>query len=146
MMDGLYYLLKVCLKGTPEALQTAYRKSIKMLAEFDMEYGPESQPDNLEFRWEWIQGYRVLTVKTDGAAIAADFSNIPGIEECLWVLHNTTAAIAQSNDAEGIILNRKETFGIPEDEYGYEIISDGTPEADGDMSFDPSNPDVINID
>lgn len=142
----LYHILKVCLKGTPEALHTAYRRSIKMLAEFDMQYGPESQPDSLEFRWEWINGYRVLTVKTDGAAISADFSNIPGISECRWVLHNTTAAIAQSNDTDGVILNRKDIFGIPEDEYGYEIIPDGTPEADGDISFDSSNPDVITID
>ncbi len=70
--DKFATLLKVALKGSDEALQQAYRHSLRMIAEYD-----------LEFRWEWIDGYRVLTVLTDGAGINSDFSQIPGLSECI---------------------------------------------------------------
>ena len=42
--DKFATLLKVALKGSDEALQQAYRHSLRMIAEYDLEYGPESQP------------------------------------------------------------------------------------------------------
>lgn len=106
-------LLKVALKGSDEALQRAYRHSIRMLAEYDMEFGSESQPRELDFRWEWIDGYRVLTVLTDGAGITGDFSEIPEIEECVWLLYDGASATAITNDTQGILLNHRHKFSIP---------------------------------
>ena len=108
-------MFKVALKGSETALQLAYRRSIRMLAEYDMEFGPESQPDELDFRWEWIDGYRVLTVLTDGAGINGDFTGIEGLTECVWLFYADGAAIATSNDVAGVILNHPDKFGLPRD-------------------------------
>ena len=108
-------MFKVALKGSEAALQLAYRRSIRMLAEYDMEFGPDSQPRELDFRWEWIDGYRVLTVLTDGAGIHGDFTEIEGLTECVWLLYADEAAIATSNDTAGIMLNHPDKFGLPRD-------------------------------
>ena len=113
--DKFATLIKVALKGSDEALQRAYRHSIRMLAEYDMEFGPESQPRDLEFRWEWIDGYRVLTVLTDGAGINSDFSQIAGLTECIWLLYDDGAAIATSNDTARVMLDHPDKFGLPRD-------------------------------
>lgn len=110
-------MLKVALKGSKEALATAYRRSIRMLAEYDKEFGTESQPDDLDFRWEWIKGYRVLTIITNGAGIHGKFDDIDGITECLWAIYDDYSALYASNDREGILLNDRTTFGIPEGRY-----------------------------
>lgn len=86
-----------------------------MLAEYDLEYGPESHPRDLELRWEWIDGYRVLTVLTDGAGINSDFSQIPGLDECIWLLYDDGAAIASSNDTARVMFNHPDKFGLPRD-------------------------------
>lgn len=140
-MKDYNHVFKACLKGSKEALQAAYRRSIRALAEFDMKFGPESQPDDLLFTWEWIDGYRVFTVATEGQGIQIDFSDIPGVTECLWALYDYGAAIAQSNDIHGIILSRKELFGIPEDDY--EAIEGLLAGSYGTISFDPNNPDAL---
>ncbi len=108
-------MFKVALKGSEAALQLAYRRSIRMLAEYDMEFGAESQPDELDFRWEWIDGYRVLTVLTDGAGIHGDFSGIDGLTECVWLLYADGAAIATTNDTDGVMLNHRDKFGLSHD-------------------------------
>lgn len=113
--DKFATLLKVALKGSDKALQQAYRHSLRMIAEYDMEYGPESQPRDLELRWEWIDDYRVLTVLTDGAGINSDFSQIPGLDECIWLLYDDGAAIAVSNDTAGVMLDHPDKFGLPRD-------------------------------
>lgn len=112
----------VCLKGTQEALHQAYRRSLRMLAEFDMNFSNESAPEYVSLEWREIAGYRVMTVSSDSMGYHCDFKDIPGIEEAVYAMHNTYAMIAWSNDAEGKILSDKEMFGIPEAEY--EIISD----------------------
>ena len=116
-------LLKVALKGSEEALQRAYRRSIRRLAEIEQEFGSESQPRDLEFRWEWIAGYRVLTIITDGTGIIMEFSDIPGITEYLWLMHDDYSLLASSNDIEGVMLNNRETFNIPND-WTIEIDAD----------------------
>lgn len=107
----------VCLKGTSEALHQAYRRSLRMLAEFDMNYSIDSAPDYVSWEWKDITGYRVFTVKSDGMGYNCDFSDISGLEEYIWVIHNSDALIAQSNDYAAVILSRKEDFGIPEGKY-----------------------------
>ena len=113
--DKFATLLKVALRGSDEALQRAYRHSIRMLAEDDLEYGPDSQPGDLELRAEWIDDYRVLTVLTDGAGIHSDFSQIPGLSECIWLLYDDGAAIAVSNDTARVMLDHPDKFGLPRD-------------------------------
>lgn len=119
-------LFKAFLRGSEEALQRAYRRSITTLAKFELEFGAESIPDDLEFRWEWIDGYRVLTIATDGSGIRVDFHDIDGIEEKVYVLYSSWPPIYQSNDIEGKILPRKELFRIREADY--EVGRDLTPE------------------
>ena len=110
--DKFATLLKVALKGSDKALQQAYRHSLRMIAEYDLEYGPESQPRDLELRWEWIDDYRVLT---DGAGIHSDFSQIQGLSECIWLVYDDGAAIAVTNDTAGVMLNHPDKFGLPRD-------------------------------
>jgi hypothetical protein len=114
------------LKGSKQALQHAYRRSIRMLAEFDNNFGPDSQPEELEFRWETIDGYRVMTVMTDGAGIYDNFYDIEGISECLWVLYDEASDFAISNDETGKILDRRDLFDIPR-VAKFELLSDGGP-------------------
>ena len=112
----------VCLKGSPMALHQAYRRSLRMVAEFDKEFSDESAPGYVSFEWMEVAGYKVMAVASDGIAYNCDFNDVPGIEEAIYVMRNTDAMIAQSNDTEGKVLSHKEMFGIPEAEY--EIIPD----------------------
>ena len=124
----------VCLDGTDEALHHAYRSSIRMLADFSLEFGDDGEPGYLDFKWEFIDKYRVLTVRTNGAGITHDFSEIPGISECLWVMYDDCSGSYSSNDTEGIILNRKQLFCIPEADY--EIDGDSVSEVSGTLTID----------
>lgn len=119
-------LFKAFLRGSEEALQRAYRRSITALAKFELDFGAESIPGDLEFRWEWIDGYRVLTIATDGSGIRVDFHDIDGIEENIYVLYSSWPPIYESNDIEGKILTRKMLFRVPEADY--EVERDLTPE------------------
>ena len=139
--DSVTTVLIVCLDGTDDALHHAYRSSIRMLADFSMEFGDEGEPGYLDFKWEFIDKYRVLTVRTDGAGFNHDFSRIPGISECLWVLYDENAGIYCSNDTKGEILNRKELFGIPEAEY--EVDGESVSEVAGSIGWSPVNPDIL---
>lgn len=107
----------VALRGTKEAIQQAYRRSLHMLAKFDMEFGPESQPGDLEFRWEWTDGYRVLTVITDGAGITGNFSDISGITEAHYALYDDGAAIAEASKGDNPLMRDKARFRLPECDY-----------------------------
>ncbi len=118
--NDLMTVFVVALKGAKEALQQAYRRSVRMLAEFDKEFGADSQPDRLEFRWDWIDGYRVLIVCTDGAGITGSFSDIPGIEEAHYALYDYGAAIAQASAGANPLMLDKSHFRLPECDY--EII------------------------
>jgi hypothetical protein len=124
--DDFLTMYKVCLKGTKQALQHAYRRSIRMIAEFDNNFGADSQPEELEFRWETIDGYRVMTVMTDGVGIFDNFNDIEGISECLWVLYDDGSDLAMSNDETGKILDRRDLFDIPR-VAKFELCSDGGP-------------------
>ena len=106
-----------CLDGSDEALHHAYRSSIRMLADHSLEFGDEGEPSYLDFQWAFIDRFRVLTVKTDGAGIMHDFSNIPGITDCIWVFYDVYSRIYTSNDTKREILNRKKLFGIPDADY-----------------------------
>lgn len=132
-----------CLDGTDDALHHAYRSSIRMLADFSMEFGDEGEPGYLDFKWEYIDKYRVLTVRTDGAGFNHDFSRIPGISECLWVMYDENAGLNCSNDTKGEILNRKELFGIPEAEY--EVDGDSVSEVSGTIGWSPENPEALEL-
>ena len=44
-----------------------------------------------------------------------NFSQIPGLDECIWLLYDDGAAIAVSNDTAGIMLNHPDKFGLPRD-------------------------------
>lgn len=57
----------------------------------------------------------MLTVLTDGAGINGDFTEIEGLTECVWLLYADGAAIATSNDTDGIMLNHPDKFGLPRD-------------------------------
>ena len=127
----------VCLDGTDEALHHAYRSSIRMLADFSLEFGDDGDPGYLDFKWEFIDKYRVLTVKTDGAGIMHDFSEIPGITECIWVAYDDGSGWYESNDSEGKILSRKELFGIPEQDY--EVNREAVSEDSGTIGWSPEN-------
>lgn len=131
----------VCLEGTDEALHRAYRASIRMLADFSLDYGDEGEPQYLDFNWTFIDKYRVLTVKTDGAGFSHDFSQIPGISECLWIMYDELSGSYSSNDAEGIILKRKALFGIPEADY--EVDGDAVSEVSGTIGWSPENPEIL---
>ena len=139
----MVHLFKVAIKGSEAALQRAYRRSIRTLAECDIEFGPDSQPDDLEFRWEWIAGYRVLTIQTDGAGIHADFSDIEGLTEVIWAFYNDHISSYESNDAQGVMLKHRDLFRLPDGEV--EIYPDSTSAVDGTLSFDPDNPNVLNV-
>lgn len=131
----------VCLDGTDDALHHAYRSSIRMLADASLEFGDEGEPGYLDFKWDFIDKYRVLSVKTNGAAFEHDFSEIPGISECLWVLYDDCAGIYCSNDTEGTILSRKELFGIPDADY--EVDGDMISECSGTIGWSPESPDAL---
>ena len=131
----------VCLDGTDEALHHAYRSSIRMLADNNIEFGDEGEPGYLDFKWEFIDKYRVLTVKTNGAGIIHDFSEIPGISECLWIIYDDCSGWYASNDINGKILNRKQLFGIPEADY--EVDGDSVSEVSGTIGWSPENPDFL---
>ena len=115
--NDLRTIFVVAMKGSKEALQMAYRRSVRMLAEFDKEFGPESQPDDLELRWEWTDGYRVLTVITDGAGITGNFSDIPGITEVHYALYDDGAAIAEASNGDNPLMRNKARFHLPECDY-----------------------------
>lgn len=115
--NDLTTVFVVALKGAKEALQQAYRRSVRMLAEFDKEFGADSQPDRLEFRWDWIDNYRVLTVVTDGAGITGTFGDIPGIEDVHYALYDDGAAIAQASAGANPLMLNKCSFHLPECEY-----------------------------
>ena len=132
-LDAVTTVLKVFIDGTDEALHQAYRRSIKMLAEFSMEFGDDGEPGFLDFRWEFIDRFRVLTVLTDGAGITTDFSDIPGLSDCIWVMYDENSGLYTSNDVKGEVLNAKETFGIPEAEY--EINGEGVSEVSGTIEL-----------
>ena len=134
----------VCLDGTDEALHHAYRSSIRMLAENSLEFGDEGEPQYLDFNWSFIDKFRVLTVKTNGAGIMHDFSRIPGITECLWIIYDDCSGWYESNDSEGKILSRKELFGIPKADY--EVDGDAVSEVSGTIGWSPENPDILEID
>ena len=136
-LDAVTTVLKVFIDGTDEALHQAYRRSIKMLAEFSMEFGDDSEPGFLDFRWEFIDRFRVLTVLTNGAGITTDFSDIHGLSDCFWVMYDENSGLYTSNDVKGEVLNAKETFGIPEAEY--ETNGEGISEVSGTIGFD-ANP------
>ena len=131
----------VCLDGTDEALHHAYRSSIRMLADFSLEFGDEGEPGYLDFKWEFIDKYRVLSVRTDGAGFNHDFSRIPGISECLWVMYDDNSGLYCSNDTKGSILNRKELFGIPEADY--EVDGDMVSKTSGTIGWSPENPESL---
>ena len=130
-----------CLDGSDDALHHAYRSSIRMLADHSLEFGDEGEPEYLDFNWSFIDKYRVLTVKTNGAGITYDFSKIPGITECLWVIYDDGSGWYASNDSEGKILNRKELFGIPEADY--EVDGETVAEVSGTIGFDQDNPEEL---
>lgn len=131
----------VCLEGTDEALHRAYRASIRMLADFSLDFGDEGEPAYLDFNWTFIDQYRVLTVKTDGAGFSHDFSRIPGISECLWVMYDEGSGWYASNDVNGEILKRKTLFGIPEADY--EVEGDSVSEVSGTIGWSPENPEIL---
>lgn len=133
-----------CLDGSDEALHHAYRSSIRMLADHSLDFGDEGEPYYLDFNWDFIDRFRVLTVKTDGAGITHDFSNIPGITDCLWVLYDDCSGTYTSNDTKGVMLNRKKLFGIPEADY--EVEGDSIAEVSGTITFDIENPDSLQVD
>ena len=134
----------VCLDGTDDALHHAYRSSIRMLADFSLDYGDEGEPQYLDFNWTFIDKYRVLTVKTDGAGFSHDFSQIPGISEYIWVMYDECSGCYSSNDTEGIILKRKALFGIPE--ANYEVDGESVSEVAGTIGWSPENPDSLETD
>lgn len=133
-----------CLDGSDEALHHAYRSSIRMLADHNIDFGDEGEPGYLDFKWEFIDRFRVLTVKTSGAGIMRDFSNIPGITDCLWVCYDDNSGMYTSNDTKGEILNRKKLFGIPEADY--EVEGDSISEVSGTITFDIDNPESLQVD
>ncbi len=47
--------------------------------------------------------------------INSDFSQIPGLGECIWLLYDDGAAIAISNDTARVMLNHPDKFGLPRD-------------------------------
>lgn len=106
-------VLKVALKGSDKALAQAYRRSLWAMAKHDQEFGPESQPNDLNFRWEWINGYRVLSLISDGAGITVDFNGIEGLTEYVYAFHDDFSLLSISNDKNGILLNDRDKFGIP---------------------------------
>lgn len=142
--DPVTTVFIVCLDGTDEARHHAYRSSIRMLAENSLEFGDEGEPEYLVFKWDFIDKYRVLTVKTNGAGIMHDFSRIPGITECLWVIYDDCSGWYESNDSEGKILSRKELFGIPEADY--EVNGEAVAEVSGTIGWSPENPVILEID
>ena len=144
MEDFVTTVFIVCLDGTDDALHHAYRSSIRMLADNSLEFGDEGEPGYLDFKWEFIDKYRVLTVKTNGAGIMHDFSEIPGISECLWVIYDDCSGWYASNDINGKILNRKKLFGIPEADY--EVDGDSVSEVSGTIGWSLENPDVLEVD
>lgn len=141
--DSVTTVFIACLDGTDEALYHAYRASIRILADFSMEFGEEGEPGYLDFKWEFIDRYRVLTVKTDGAGIMYDFSKIPGISKYLYVKYDENAGIYVSNDVEGKILNRKKLFGIPKAEY--EVDGASVSETSGTIGWSPENPESLKL-
>ena len=134
----------VCLDGTDDALHQAYRSSIRMLADASLEFGDEGEPGYLDFKWEFIDKYRVLSVKTNGTAFEHDFSQIPGISECLWVMYDDNSGLYCSNDTKGTILNRKELFGIPDADY--EVDGEMVSETSGTIGWSPESPDCLTTD
>ena len=141
--EDIHYILKICLKGNVEALHHAYRRSIRALAEFDKEFGADSMPGTLVFKWESIKGYRVLSIMTEGPGITVVFSDIPGITDYLWAIYDDNSNNFTSNDAFGILINDKQVFGLPD--VDYEIVG-GSSTLDGTLSFDASNPNILTID
>ena len=142
--DPVTTVFILCLDGTDDALHYAYRSSIRMLADNSLEFGDEGEPGYLDFKWTLIDKYRVLSVKTNGAGIIHDFSKIPGISECLWIMYDDCAGIYYSNDTEGTILNRMELFGIPEADY--EVDGKYIAETSGTIGWSPDNPDRLETD
>lgn len=47
--------------------------------------------------------------------INSDFSQIPGLDECIWLLYDDGAAIADSNDIARVMLDHPDKFGLPRD-------------------------------
>lgn len=139
--DPVTTVFIVCLDGTEEALHHAYRSSIRMLADFSLDFGDEGEPGYLDFKWDFIDKYRVLSVRTDGAGFNHDFSQIPGISECIWVMYDENSDSYFSNDAKGSILNRKELFGIPEADY--EVDGNAVSEVSGIIGWSLENPDIL---
>lgn len=110
-------IYKVFLKGSAEALSQAFRRTLVYLARFEQEYGEESIPRYFKFEIDEIDGYRVISLMTDGTGYAPEYSDIPGLTECWWILYSQWPEIADTNDEVGIILSRKELFGIPDANY-----------------------------
>lgn len=117
MNEKYKHIYKVFLKGSREGLDYAFRHTLRYLAEFERDYGEDSIPEQFNLKFENIEGFRVISFMTEGTGFTPDYGDLPGIDLCIWVLHNENAAIASTNDTEGIVINRKEVFGIPEDVY-----------------------------
>lgn len=107
---------KLFLKGSPEALSEAYRRSLYYLIGFDHYYHHDAVPELFDLKFDEIEGYRMISFTSKCSSFTPDFFQIPGLQQ-IWFFHGGCGNTGSTNDVNSEILNRKEVFGIPDVDY-----------------------------
>lgn len=132
MNEKYKHVYKVFLKGSKEALAQAYRDSLDYFRVFARLYGDDDIPSYFIFKFVEIEGFHVISFLSDRSGYYPSYEDISGIEQRIWIHYDENVGVASTNDVDGLIINRKEFFGIPEADY--KVITDSDVTLDSETS------------